>query len=263
MSLTSVTREAIRAYLVQEGTKYINDGAKAPDKSALQPFQARLAPGPFATWRRWGEHSFSTRSGSWFQQIALLVARQYHKEAHLQRVVTGDLRNAAQAHINEIVNLMDQKEVAKRRLPDRGNDIAEVLTVQGDGGTPSSTTSDLFVLTHAGREMYFEMKTPQPNKGQCRAMKSQILLISALRKGHNAVALAACAYNPFGEGSDFAAKSKGFVRQFLDVGNDLLVGRAFWSTIGTDTTYDELLEIAEVVGKELNPLFLQLLSDVS
>lgn len=263
MTLSALTAGAIHSYLIKEGTRYIEEGTKAPDKSNLQPFQSRLAPGPFATWQRWGEHSFSTRSGSWFQQIALLVARQYHAHAELQHVVTGDLRNAASAHISEILNLMNRKEIAERRTPNRQVDLTEVLTVQGDGGTPANTTADLFVLTSSGHEMYFEMKTPQPNKGQCRDMKQQILLISALRKGHDVEARAAAAYNPFGEGADFAAKSKGFVRQFLDIGADMLVGRAFWETIGTVTTYDELLVVAEAVGQELNPLFLQRLSDTT
>ena len=177
--------------------------------------------------------------------------------------MTGDIRNAAQAHISEILNLMDRKNIADRRHPNRDKDIEEVLTVQGDSGTPTTTRSDLFVRTHSGRELYFEMKTPQPNKSTCIDMKRRMLTISALRKGHDAIALAGCAYNPFGEGSDFAANSKGFVPQFLDINRDLIIGQAFWEMIGTSTTYDELLEIADAVGKELNPLFLQLLSDAT
>lgn len=31
----------------------------------------------------------------------------------------------------------------------------------------------------------------------------------------------------------------------------MLIGRSFWAKIGDDTTYDELLEISDAVGKQI------------
>jgi hypothetical protein len=82
-------------------------------------------------------------------------------------------------------------------------------------------------------------------------MKKDILTIMALRKGHPAEAYAACGYNPCGDGVPYVAN---FVPQFLEIGKDIIVGRDFWKMIGEATTYDELLEIASDVGKEIKPL---------
>lgn len=93
------------------------------------------------------------------------------------------------------------------------------------------------------------MKTVAPNKDTSKLMKSTILLITALRQGQDAQAYAAMAYNPAGEGQSYTlyADSR-YALQFLELGTDLVVGRAFWEMIGDSHTYDELLGIAEEVG---------------
>jgi hypothetical protein len=138
-----------------------------------------------------------------------------------------------------------------KRKPNRRQDLNEVLTVQFTGGAADSVTSDLFVQTHDGQEMYFEMKTAMPNKDTSKAMKSCILKIAAMRKGHNAEAFAATAYNPYGDAMPYKWN---YALQFLEVGQDMLIGRAFWEKIGDPTTYDELLVISEEAGHEVLPL---------
>jgi hypothetical protein len=123
--------------------------------------------------------------------------------------------------------------------------------VQSSGGADKSVRSDLFVLRHDQSEMYFEMKTPDPNKGQCKKMKQDILLIMALRKGTSAEAYAAAAYNPYGDDKPYMSN---FVMQFLEIGKDMLIGRDFWTLIGDRHTYDELLEISGEVGKDIEKL---------
>lgn len=94
--------------------------------------------------------------------------------------------------------------------------------------------------------MYFEIKTPQPNKDTSMAMKRFILRVTAMRKGHAVEAHAATAYNPYGDGKPYTWN---YANQFLQIGKDMLIGREFWSKIGDERTFDELLEIAEDVGK--------------
>ena len=84
-------------------------------------------------------------------------------------------------------------------------------------------------------------------------MKRQILLIHALRFGTPVQAHAAAAYNPAGDGRPYRYQGD-YARQFLEVGRDLLVGRQFWSAIGDDGTYDELLDIAQEVGTRVDSL---------
>jgi len=253
MSLQADTRQQIADFLLREGTRFIEERAAQPDQTELKPFHSRLMPLPFEAWSRWSERSFSTRSGGWFQHIAAIVAKQYHPVAESNHAVTGEIRNAAAAHIEEIMSLMNR--TSDRRIPHRETDIREVMSVQGSGGTPRNTVSDLFIQRADGVEMYFEIKTPSPNKGQCAEMKSRMLLITALRHGHPAEARGATAYNPFGEDTDYARHCSGWVRQFLEVGQDFVIGRDFWQTIGDEHTYTDLLEIAEQTGTQLTPLF--------
>ena len=102
--------------------------------------------------------------------------------------------------------------------------------------------------------MYFEIKTPEPNRGQCIEMKQRVLSIAALRKGHNAQAFAACAYNPFTRNGAETIYSWGYALQFLELGQDWLVGKDFWATIGEASTYDEICEICTGIGKDIEPL---------
>lgn len=204
---------------------------------------------PILSQVRFSERSFSTRSGSWFQQIAKLIAAQFHAEAHMNFVVKGRVQAAAVAHIDAITDAMDFGQ--PRRKPNREQDTREVTMVQSAGGSDRAVRSDLFVLRHDKSEMYFEMKTPEPNKGQCKKMKQDILLITALRMGHPAEAFAAAAYNPFGDGKPY---THGYALQFLEVGKDLLVGRDFWSLLGDKATYDELLKISSEVGESIKQI---------
>ena len=244
MPLNTQTRAAIADYLYKVVSRYVEEHRAVTGE---KPFHVRLLP--ILAEVRFSERSFSTRSGSWFQQIAKIVASQFHAEAHSNFLVEGRIQPAAAAHIEQITEEMDHGR--PKRKPNRDGDIKEVLTVQSPGGADKSVRSDLFVLRHDKSEMYFEMKTPGPNKGQCKKMKQDILLIAALRKGHSAQAYAAAAYNPYGDGKPY---THGYARQFLDIGRDMLIGREFWTLLGDSRTYDDLLDISTDVGERIKVL---------
>jgi len=247
--LSNNAKDQIRGFLTREGLRYIDDCANVPAADDSKPFHARLMPVPYQMWNRFSERSFSTRSGGWWPELALIVARDNHPHAQRGKTVTGTVRAASEAHITAVLEDMDRNH--PRRTPSRELDISEVLGVQGPGGETRTTISDLFVLRADGTEMYFELKTPQPNKGQCRAMKQQILLIHALCFGRKVEAYAAAAYNPAGDGNEYDYQGN-YVRQFLQPHQDMLVGREFWEVVGDLDTYDELLEICEEVGNRLD-----------
>lgn len=245
MPLSEQTKQAISAYLYKEISRYISE-SKLTKPLALdaKPFHARLLPALFKF--HLSERSFSTRSGSWFQETARLVAAQFHKNAQLGFTLKGEIQPAASSHITTLLEQMN-KGVPKR-IANRSQDIASVLAVQSAHGAAITVTADLFVLTHDGTELYFEMKTPLPNKDTCMAMKRFILQVAAVRKGNPAQAFAATAYNPVSEN---AAYVWNYARQFLEIGEDMLIGRAFWMKIGDNTTYEELLRISEGVGERI------------
>lgn len=244
MPLLQATRQSIHDYLFAEITRYIHENKPASDNLETKPFHARLLPALFNA--ELSERSFSTRSGSWWQVIARHIGRQFHAEAENGYRLNGHIKAAAAQHIDEIIRQLNT--AGGDRKPNRKRDIAEVLTVQSSGGENATILADLYVRTHEGREMYFEIKTPQPNKDTSMAMKRFILRTAAVRKGSSAEAYAATAYNPYGDGKPY---TRNYANQFLQVGEDMLIGRAFWAKIGDDRTYDELLGIAEEVGKEI------------
>lgn len=250
MPLTEATRQSVHSYLLAELSRYIRENKLRGNNLETKPFHARLLPALFTA--ELSERSFSTRSGSWWQVIARHIGRQFHAEAENGYRLNGHIKPAASQHIDEIIRQLNT--AGGGRKPDRERDIAEVLTVQSSGEVNFSVLADLYVLTHSGLEMYFEIKTPQPNKDTCMAMKRFVLRTAAMRKGHSAEAYAATAYNPYGDDKPYTWNYAG---QFLEIGEDMLIGRSFWTKIGDEHTYDELLEVAEEVGEKISRHFVE------
>lgn len=194
------------------------------------------------------ERSFSTRSGSWFQAIARMVASQFHEQAANNYRVSGDIQPAAELLVRDWVAQMKAQR-PHRATPNRTQDIQRVLANQFPGGVRREIISDLFILTHDHREFYFEMKTVAPNLDTSESMKAKILLITAMRYQFQVNAHASMAYNPAGEGHPYSEYSDSrYALQFLELNTDLIIGRPFWTLIGDEQTYDELLQISEQVG---------------
>jgi hypothetical protein len=58
----------------------------------------------------------------------------------------------------------------------------------------------------------------------------------------------AMAYNPYGQKPEDYRHSISL--QYLDMEHEILLGQAFWTLIGDQQTYQELLEIYHEVGEE-------------
>lgn len=246
MPLSEATREQIRAYLQREVERYIRDGLANTPVVERKPFHVRLMPRLFGV--PLSERSFSTRSGSWFQAIARMVASQFHAQAANNYRVTGEIQPAAETLVRDWVAQMKAQRPHRVR-PNRAQDIQRVLANQFPGGVRREIVSDLFILMHDGREFYFEMKTVAPNIDTSVLMKTKILLITAMRYQFQVNAHTSMAYNPAGEGHSYSEYSDSrYALQFLELNTDLIVGRPFWTMIGDEQTYDELLEISEQVG---------------
>jgi hypothetical protein len=247
LPLTDLTRQQIRDYLLKEIERYIRDCLANRALLERQPFHARLMPTLFGV--PFSERSFSTRSGNWFQSMARVVAAQYHKEAAIGHRVTGEIQPAAETLIRDWVEQM-KAAAPDRAKPKREDDLKRILASQfATGGVRRTVISDLFVRTHDDQELYFEMKTVAPNLDTSEKMKRRILTITALRYQNDAKAYASMAYNPAGEGNSYSDyPDSRYALQFLELNTDLLVGRPFWTMIGDENTYDELLKISEEVG---------------
>ena len=194
-------------------------------------------------------HSCSTTIGvTLFQNIAYLIAKgnKNFKKVEKQYEVSGYFSNKAKSLIEDIIfNLGRKQNDPEKRKPDIEKEIEEVLKVSGKG-EKSSQIADLFITDLNDDEIYIEIKTVKPNKGESKEIKRSLLKIVALRNKPIKV-LCGLAYNPY-EPKEYAWP---LPLNYLTLGKDLLVGKQFWDFLGGKGTYKELLNIFEEVGKEL------------
>lgn len=247
--MSSATRDLVKSYLGEQVIRYWNDSIASFDSAKItRPLHAALAPRAMRFWSSASSHSFYTRTGSWWQNIARLIGADYHVDARNGYSLSGQLSNAAEAHITQLIDNMNSG--SPRSTPNRKRDIESVLTVQTGQGPTRTVISDIYLLKEDGTEIFVEVKTPEPNKAHCMEMKRRILTIAALTKDHHTHAFAACAYNPSNASGGGTPYSWNYTPQFLEVGEDWLVGKDFWSLIGENTTYDEIIAICAQVGEE-------------
>lgn len=194
-------------------------------------------------------HSCSTTIGvTLFQNIAYLIAKgnKNFKRVEKQFEVKGDFSNQAKSVIEDIIFDLGRKQNdPKKRIPNIKEEVKKVLQVSGTG-EKSSQIADLFIVDSKDNEIYIEIKTTKPNKGESEKIKRTLLKIVALRN-KTAIVFCGIAYNPY-EPKEFAWP---LPLSYLKLGGDLFVGKLFWDFLGGEGTYEELLNVFEEAGEEL------------
>jgi len=194
-------------------------------------------------------HSCSTTIGvTLFQNIAYLIARgnENFKKVEKQWRVEGNFSDKAKSVIEDIIFDLGRKQKdPEKRTPNVEKEIQEVLQAS-DKGKPSEQIADLFIQDKNGTEIYFEIKTIKPNKGESEKAKRTLLKIIALRDKQVKVFLG-LGYNPY----EPAKYTWLIPLNYFKIDEDLLIGKKFWDFLGESGTYEELLKIFEETGKEL------------
>lgn len=225
--------------------------ARVEKKSNVMPFQVsllgkdRVALFSFI-------HSISTSLGQdFFEDTAVIVARPHFakvfKQYSIGKAISTDAQRVIQTLIDGLAN--------GRILPNKVDEVKQVLAVAQSGTTEETETSlvDLFLQSDDDEEYYIELKTVKPNKDDFKSFKRMLLDWVAIRGKANPVAkihtLLAFAYNP-NEPKPYNWMTSG---KMLDGKNDLLVAKDFWDFLGSDNTYEELLNVFEKVGIALRP----------
>lgn len=255
------TRAAIKGYL--EGfLRGLIDQHRAAERRAafreaqrlgrstqgeLKPFHEAMLP-PELLRASAFERSFSTRLGSTFEEVARLIAGQRFPIAERGYATVGEIDFAADAKIEEIINRLQR--AGQRPKPDFLRWIDEVLRAESEAKVRRRIVADLYLQDEQGNEYFFELKSPRPNKGQCLEVTQRLLRAHALRRAPRprVQAFYAMAYNPYGEEREDYAHS--IALNYLDLQNEVLLGREFWDFLGGEGTYKELLEIYREVGQE-------------
>lgn len=269
-SISKATRQQIKGYLegfiegmLQEYRQWQRRAHLSPrnylkqkvSDATLKPFHDAILPEELRKASAF-ERSFSTRLGATFEECARLIALQHH--AHAQRGYRIDAKLDVDA-LNELENQiqrLDRRECIQ---------IAEMIQAVLHARSGKATTSvriiaDLYVKRHDGTEMYFEIKSPVPNKGQCLEVMQRLLRIHLARSDASAVeTYFAMPYNPYGGGRENYRWD--YARRYLPFEDAVLIGAEFWDMLGGKGTYLSLLEIYYEVGKAKAKDLIELLHD--
>lgn len=218
-------------------------------KGDLKPFHESLLPDGLLKVSEF-ERSFSTKLGTTFEECARLVAESVHKNAKRGYRVQGVVMPAAIKRIEEITSEINHGGM-KSKYPDFVKEIVELS--KAGSGIERLSIADLYIETESGEEWFFEIKSPKPNKGQCLEATSRLLQIQAIThdKYPKAKTFYATAYNPYGvKKGDY---KHSFAVNYMDMDDQVLLGKEFWDKIGGNDTYEEILGIYQEVGKQKGP----------
>jgi hypothetical protein len=259
MPLSKETRSLIKGYLDgfvahwvgRYAELQLEDLSKATSTTRNKPFHTAIIPLELLRLSAF-ERGFSTSLGTTFEECAKLIALKYQAEVHRAYDLIGEVSSNALGKIDEYVELFDQAPRERKQHPSFQVMAEIVLNSQKDSGETRRVRirSDLFFMSHDGREHYFELKAPQPNKDQCLRAVRRMLTICLLRNElpPKVNTYFAMAYNPYGSSREHYRWS--IAKAHLPFDETVLIGHEFWEILGEGTTYDELLEIYQEVGQD-------------
>ncbi len=259
------TQERIKKYLREFIEKllsetYGNDRKdsrnSAPNKAILKPFHAAVLPPPL-----WGisefERRFSTRLGSTFERCALFIAKQHHRDARCNHKISAQVSKEAVDAVDAQVRNFERMATKGQRLA-FADIVNSVLEANSSGSTQFlEVTADIYILTHDGNELFFEIKSPQPNKGQCLEVTQRLLRIHLIKgKPRPEVqSYFALPYNPYGHAREDYQWN--YAKNYTPFEEAVLIGAEFWDMIGGEGTYKALLAMYKEVGQEFEARILQ------
>lgn len=231
----------------QELNNSIQDDNKDEKDGKVKPFHKALSPRSFIRMSSF-ERSFSTGLGKTYERHSAIIAKPRFDVVELQHKTEGNMFESVDTEISDEVGRINKGHI----FPNYFDAIKKILDMEkcGKGKTVArGVTSDLYLKQDNGDEMFFEIKTPKPNKEQCLNITRKHLWIHAiLKKTHPKVqTYFGMGYNPYGEGNQY---KHSFAIKHLDIERQTLIGKQYWDFLGGKGTYEELLEIYHKVGVE-------------
>lgn len=198
--------------------------------------------------------SFYTSFGmSIYEQIAVMLARSVGYVAERQYRLEGDIDLRTSQLIDEMWE--HDKVHGSFDKPGEIRRIRESIYPARRAEVQHHSVVDLFIKRPDDEEFYIDIKTVKPNLGELESFKRKLLLwvgyrLSTDRKAKVNTCIAV-PYNPFHPNS-YLDNLRGGMGKVLDAQNDILVQEVFWNLVGgSDSTYDELLDIFSQVGDDI------------
>jgi len=185
-------------------------------------------------------HSWSTSFGQQFYEpIARSIALSSKKDAHEQWKSPIEISEDRVARIDKIVAELDNK----KRKPDVDNEIKEILSIPNKNLIEDGT--DNIVDVYFDKKYLFDIKTVGPNKANWISFKKMTLKWSA-RMNKRVYGTIAIPYNPKAP----RPYTSSAVKNYMQVGKDVLVAEDFWDLIGGSGCYGELGDAFKKIGSK-------------
>lgn len=216
--------------------KYNRESVSMPFLTRLMQDHEKVAAYSFI-------HSLATTLGmSIYEDVARIVSQPNCKECFRNYDIGGVISKDQKTTIDNILRELRNGE----RKTDIQKEIKEVLKASSAGGKPQKEgrIADFYMLKD-GIEQYFEIKTVKPNIDIFTKSKTKMLEWVA-RKRKKIKVFLVFPYNPY-----HPQPYERFTLQgLLEPNEDLLIGSDFWSYLGDESTFDELLTLFDMVGKK-------------
>lgn len=264
VAISPKTREIIKAYLEVFIENLVNNHQARPlpefsqlstyvsqvsPQGRLKPFHVAIMPNELMRITAF-ERSFSTNLGTTFEECARLIALEHHADAKRGYEVKGYASSTAVSEIERQVAIYERSATNGTVRPSFEEMVTHVLNAQTqDERLERTARADLYILSHEGHELFFEIKSPVPNKGQCLEVTQRLLRFHLLRNGErpSVQSYFAMAYNPYG--STRSEYRWTYAKNYMPFDQAVVIGQEFWTIVGGPSAYHELLEIYQEVGQ--------------
>jgi len=242
-------KELLQKKIEEKLKRYSRETTSMPFLSRLIQDSERVAAYSFI-------HSLATTLGmSIYEDVSKIIASDSAKECFTKYDIGGVLSREQKSIIDNIVRELRNGE----REVDNEAEMKEVLRASSKDGRPQKEgrIADLYMF-RGGVEHYFEIKTVKPNIDVFTKSKAKLLEWIARRRKPVKVFLA-FPYNPY-----HPKPYERFTEQgVLERGKEFLIGKEYWDFLGGKDTFEQLLALFDLVGKEFKEKIRQKIKQVA
>lgn len=228
--------ELLKSKIKEKLRKYSRETTSMPFLIRLVQDEEKVASYSFL-------QSIATTLGmSIYEEVAKITAEPNSEEADRNIDMGGTLSTEQKSVINNIVNELRNGT----RKANKEKETKEVLKASEKSGKrqKDGKIAD-FYMKRKNIEYYFEIKTVKPNIDVFTKSKIKLLEWIA-RKNRKIITILAFPYNPYHPEPYSRFTEQGVMER----GKEFLIGEEFWNFLGGKGTYEEILDIFDVVGKE-------------
>ncbi len=189
--------------------------------------------------------SFYTTFGmSTYEQMAILLAKDAGYAAEHQYKLLGTVNTPTAVIIDKLSRSGVQPDTLSALK------AIQKTIVPGKALNDRDSVVDVFIRKPSGEELYIDIITVKANKKEFQALREKLLRWYALRLSQGKPKTIRCClgipYNPY--------HPKPYTRwtgACCDPSRDLLVQEQFWSAVGGEGSFEDLLAIFKEVGREV------------